>query len=130
MWALSMYLEALAMLPQLYMFQKQAGDQGVVVEVSTTMLLCIFKIFLSFQATVGHTIFALSFSRVFEIFFWVYSFKELANHAGSRASGYLVLVTQVGQLVIMGDFFYYYFKSISKGSPMELPPTYSGGPEV
>jgi hypothetical protein len=28
-----MYLESVAMVPQLYMFQKQAGDEGGVVEV-------------------------------------------------------------------------------------------------
>lgn len=28
-----MYLEAVAMLPQIYMFQKQASDQGGIVEV-------------------------------------------------------------------------------------------------
>lgn len=32
-WCLSMYLEAVAMIPQIYMFQKQAGDQGGFVEV-------------------------------------------------------------------------------------------------
>lgn len=33
-WTLSMYLEAGAMLPQIYMFQKQASNEGGVVEVS------------------------------------------------------------------------------------------------
>lgn len=108
MWALSMYLEAVAMLPQLYMFQKQAADSNVTID-----------------AILGHTIFALSFSRVFELTFWIYSFKELTSHAGSQTSGYLVLVTQLSQLIIMGDFFYYYAKSLSKGVPMELPATYS-----
>jgi hypothetical protein len=28
-------------------------------------------------------------------------------------------------LILLGDFFYYYFKSISRGLPMELPTTYS-----
>jgi ER lumen protein retaining receptor len=32
-WTLSMYLEAVAMLPQIYMFQRQASDQGGIVEV-------------------------------------------------------------------------------------------------
>ena len=32
-----MYLEAAAMLPQIFMFQKQAGDQGGVVEVHLTL---------------------------------------------------------------------------------------------
>ena len=32
-WTLSMYLEAVAMLPQIYMFQRQAGDNAGTVEV-------------------------------------------------------------------------------------------------
>jgi hypothetical protein len=32
-WTLSMYLEAVAMIPQLYMFQRQAADEGGVVDV-------------------------------------------------------------------------------------------------
>lgn len=35
MWALSMYLEAVSMIPQIYMFQRQAADEGGTVEVST-----------------------------------------------------------------------------------------------
>ena len=102
-WTFSMYLEAVAMLPQLYMFQKQASDADGTVEVM-----------------LGHVTFALGFSRIFELWFWMGSFKELANING-KVPGYIVLLSQVGQLLIMGDFFYYYFVSISKGMPMELP---------
>ena len=70
--------------------------------------------------------FALGFSRVFELIFWLISFKELTHHTGSRAAGYLVLLAQLGHLGVMGDFFYYYFRSLSIGAPMELPTTYSG----
>jgi hypothetical protein len=83
-WSLSMYLEAVAMFPQIYMFQKQAGDQGGVVD-----------------ALIGHTVFSLGFSRIFELIFWLGSFKELANSAGSRLPGYVVLVSQFGHLAIM-----------------------------
>ena len=65
--------------------------------------------------------FALGFSRVFELIFWIASFRELADTNGSQLPGYIVLLSQAGHLIIMGDFFYYYFKSISKGLPMELP---------
>lgn len=67
------------------------------------------------QALIGHTVFALGFSRIFELIFWLGSFKELSDHNGSRLPGYIVLVSQLGHLIIMGDFFYYYFKSLSKG---------------
>jgi len=96
-----MYLEAVAMLPQIYMFQKQASDMGGVVE-----------------ALIGHTVFALGFSRVFELIFWLGSFRELADKGGSRLPGYIVLISQLGHLVVMGDFFFYYFKSVRCFSEM------------
>ena len=78
------------------------------------------------QALIGHTVFALGFARVFELIFWVGSFKELSDWSGSRIPGYIVLLSQLGHLLVMADFFYYYFMSLSKGLPMELPTTYSG----
>lgn len=41
-WTTSMYLESVALFPQLYMFQKQASDEGGIVEVK---LFFIFQIF-------------------------------------------------------------------------------------
>eukprot|EP01038_Epipyxis_sp_PR26KG_P012497 gene12497-16765_t len=108
-WTISMYLEACAMVPQIYMFQRQAADEGGTVE-----------------PLIGHTVFALGFARIFELIFWIGSFKELADTNGSRAPGYLVLISQIGHLVVMADFFYYYFMSISKGLPMELPTAHHG----
>ena len=109
-WTLSMYLEAVAMLPQIYMFQKQAADVGGAVD-----------------ALIGHTVFALGFSRIFELIFWFGSFKELADHYnnGSRLPGYIVLVSQFGHLLVMADFFYYYLMSLSRGTNMELPTSYN-----
>lgn len=106
-WAASMYVEALAMAPQLYMFQKQAGDKGAKID-----------------ALLGHTVFATTFARLFELIFWVGSFKELStHHTGSTVSSYLVLLSQIAHLAIMGDFFYYYFVSISQGKDVEIKPT-------
>lgn len=112
-----MYLEAVAMLPQIYMFQKQAGDNAGTVEVNSGMCVQLKKFLccVGTQALIGHTVFALGFSRIFELIFWLGSFKELSDHNGSRLPGYIVLVSQLGHLIIMGDFFYYYFKSLSKG---------------
>lgn len=107
-WTISMYLESVAMVPQLYMFQKQASDEGGVVEALTS-----------------HMVFALGISRLFELTFWLTSYTELTHHSGSSVAGYLVLLAQIGHLGVMGDFFYYYFKSLSEGKPMELPTTYS-----
>lgn len=70
--------------------------------------------------------FALGFSRIFELIFWIVSFRELADMNGGRLPGYIVLISQLGQVVIMADFFYYYFTSLSKGVPMQLPTTTIG----
>lgn len=78
------------------------------------------------QALIGHTVFALGFARVFELIFWVGSFKELSDWSGSRLPGYIVLLSQLGHLLVMADFFFYYGMSLSKGQPMELPTAYSG----
>lgn len=105
---MSMYVEAVAMLPQLYMFQRQATDEGGTIE-----------------PLIGHTMFAVGSSRIFELIFWLGSFRELADHAGSKYPGYIVLLSQIGHLVIMADFFYYYVKSMARGLPMELPTSYA-----
>ncbi|CAM9176733.1 unnamed protein product, partial [Phaeothamnion confervicola] len=100
-WTASMYLESAAIVPQLFMFQKQA--KGVV------------------EVLVGHSVFALGFARVLDMIFWLYSYHELTNKAGSKAVGILVLGTQFVHIAIMGDFFYYYFVSIRTGELMQLP---------
>jgi ER lumen protein retaining receptor len=108
-WTISMYVECAAMLPQLYMFQKQAVSDG-----SKTV-----------EAILGHMAFALGFSRVFELIFWVTSFTELTHYSGGRIVGWVVLLAQLGHLIVMGDFFYYYLISMLTGKPMELPTTTS-----
>ena len=44
---------------------------------------------------------------------------EMAN--GNRYVGVLVLATQMVHLVIMGDFFYFYLRSVGRGMPIQLP---------
>jgi len=108
-WTNSMYLEAVAMLPQIYMFQrKAANDKGTV------------------EPLIGHTMFALGFSRIGELVFWLSSFTELADQSGGSMPGYVVLFSQIIHLIVMADYFYYYFRSMSKGVPMELPNSYAG----
>jgi hypothetical protein len=75
------------------------------------------------QVLIGHTVFALGFARIFELLFWVGSFKELVDHGGSKTPGYFIHGSQIGHLALMIDFFYYYFQSLSKGIPMALPTT-------
>jgi hypothetical protein len=95
------------MAPQLYMFQKLAGDKGIKID-----------------GVIGHTVFAVAFSRIFELCFWIGSFKELStHHLGSTVASYLTLLSQICQLAIMGDFFYYYFISLTQGKDVEIKPT-------
>jgi len=100
-WTYAMYLESVALLPQLYMFQKQANG---VVELLT-----------------AHFVAALGFGRVLEFVFWIYSYHELATTAGSKLPGYLAVLSQFMQLVLMVDFFWYYFAAVKNATPLVLP---------
>eukprot|EP00549_Striatella_unipunctata_P019823 CAMPEP_0118677356 /NCGR_PEP_ID=MMETSP0800-20121206/2583_1 /TAXON_ID=210618 ORGANISM="Striatella unipunctata, Strain CCMP2910" /NCGR_SAMPLE_ID=MMETSP0800 /ASSEMBLY_ACC=CAM_ASM_000638 /LENGTH=360 /DNA_ID=CAMNT_0006573023 /DNA_START=55 /DNA_END=1137 /DNA_ORIENTATION=+ len=100
-WTYSMYLESMALIPQLYMFQKQASG---VVELLT-----------------AHFVAALGFGRVMEFAFWIYSYHELANSAGSALPGYCALFAQFMQLVLMLDFFWYYAAAVKNATPLVLP---------
>lgn len=104
-WTISMYIEGVSMIPQLFMFSLSAAEEGGVIE-----------------TRLGHTVALLGFSRVFELLFWAKSYHELIDERmGSTFASYMVLLTQIVQLVIMGDFFYYYIKAWSKGEKMVLP---------
>jgi len=100
-WTYAMYLESAALLPQLYMFQKQSSG---VVELLT-----------------AHFVFALGFGRVMEFLFWIYSYHELADASGSKLPGYLALFSQAVQLIMMVDFFWYYYLAVKNATPLVLP---------
>jgi hypothetical protein len=100
-WTYAMYLESLALVPQLYMFQKQTTG---VVELLT-----------------AHFVAALGFGRVMEFMFWAYSYHELQTKNGSKMPGYLALFSQFVQLVLMLDFFWYYYLAVKNATPLVLP---------
>lgn len=100
-WTFSMYLESVAIAPQLFMFTKQAEAP--------------------IEVLVAHCVAALGFARVVEMAFWLWSFHELADASGSKLVGYFVLVVQFVHVAIMGDFFYFYALSLRKGTPLQLP---------
>jgi hypothetical protein len=100
-WTYAMYLESAALVPQLFMFQKQSSG---VVELLT-----------------AHFVAALGFGRIMEFMFWIYSYHELANSSGSKLPGYLALITQFLQLVLMLDFFWYYYLAVKNATPLVLP---------
>lgn len=105
-WTYAMYLESAALLPQLYMFQKQSSG---VVELLT-----------------AHFVFALGFGRVMEFLFWIYSYHELADASGSKLPGYLALFSLAVQIIMMLDFFWYYYLAVKNATPLVLPSTGGG----
>mmetsp|Transcript_24104 Transcript_24104/g.29005 ORF Transcript_24104/g.29005 Transcript_24104/m.29005 type:complete len:288 (+) Transcript_24104:85-948(+) len=106
-WTCSIYTESFAVLPQLFLFQKQASYSATV------------------EPLIGHFVAALGFSRIVEMAFWMSSFTELSDRYGNRHVGFLVLICQIVHLIIMGDFFYFYLSSIKRGLPMQLPSHHS-----
>eukprot|EP01066_Platyproteum_vivax_P008322 Platyproteum_vivax@DN3474_c0_g1_i1.p1 len=94
-WTFALYLESVCVLPQLWMFQKTGT-----VEAFTTH-------FLAGQAL----------SKLLSFFFWASSYAELNDPTKPLKSyiGIWVIVMQILQLVLMGDFIYQYLKCISKG---------------
>lgn len=99
-WTFALYLESVCVLPQLFMFQKEGK-----VEPFTTH-------FLGGQA----------FSKVLSFIFWVASYSELNGPANSIKSyvGIWVIVMQVLQLIVMGDFIYHYIRCLSRGVPVQF----------
>jgi len=100
-WTYSMYLESVALIPQLYMFQKQKSG---IVELLT-----------------AHFVAALGFGRILEFAFWVYSYHELSGSSGSSLPGYIALFAQILQMLLMLDFFWYYIKAVKNATPLVLP---------
>jgi len=100
MWAFALYIDVLAVAPQLFMFHSTGG---------------------AVASNTAHYIFALGFGRVLQLLFWVFSYHELAEASHGGFAGVLVMLSQIVGAVLMADFFYYYAKSQSKGEPMILP---------
>lgn len=100
-WTAALYLESVAMVPQLYLMSKKGG----VVE--------------SFA---GHFVACCFFSRLLMIAFWIHSYPELRpKGANFNLPGYGVLGAQLFQVVLFCDFMYYYVKSLRDSSSLVLP---------
>jgi len=102
-WATALYLEALASLPQLFMFQKENRV----------------------YPWTAHFLAAQAFSKLCNLVFWISSYQELHDHhIHQRATtginlnaylGYWVLLVQSFQLLVMGDFLLQYTKCVKNG---------------
>lgn len=97
LWAFCVYLEAVAVLPQLRMMQR-----AKVVEKFT-----------------AHYVFALGLSRFISCAHWILQIVEgdkyLWQALGSGLWPVMVLVSEVVQTFILADFCYYYVKSFAEG---------------
>jgi len=97
-WAFALYLESITVLPQLFMFMKEGRA----------------------QSHTAHFLAAQALSRLMSFIFWASSFSELSNpnHVIKQFVGNWVVVVQLIQLIIMGDFIYHYILCIQKGIPV------------
>jgi hypothetical protein len=108
-WTFALYLESVAVLPQLFMFQRKSSRNA----------------FGDVDQWVSHVVFLLGAARVMLLLFWAFSFRELnndrASHIGHQFPGYFVLFAQCMQLLLMIDFIWYYVKTAMAGEKMALP---------
>jgi len=87
-WATSLYLDVVAMVPQLWMMSK-VGKQV--------------------EALTGHYVAAIAVSRVVSFIFWYHGFPELAPvDEGFNIAGWAVICSLGLQLLLLADFMYYY----------------------
>lgn len=97
-WTIAMNLDAIAMLPQLWMLAKIGGEV---------------------EGMTSHFVVALAFSRLCGFTFWFYGYIEI--HRVSKVAGYQLLFTHAMQVFLSLDFVYYYLVARMKGKRMALP---------
>jgi ER lumen protein retaining receptor len=93
LWTFSLWLESVAILPQLFMLQRTGTAENLTV----------------------HYIFALGLYRGFYVLNWIY--RYWVEDWFSLVS----FVTGLIQTAVYSDFFYIYYKNVMKGKKFELP---------
>mmetsp|Transcript_24075 Transcript_24075/g.83577 ORF Transcript_24075/g.83577 Transcript_24075/m.83577 type:complete len:289 (-) Transcript_24075:41-907(-) len=104
-WTFALYLEAVAVVPQLWVFH-QRDKRGADLAAFTT-----------------HMVFALGMGAVLHLLFWLSSHDELNQSAlfSSGLVGYLTVLACIVQVALMGDFLFLYLKAWRAGEQMLLP---------
>mmetsp|Transcript_7940 Transcript_7940/g.22867 ORF Transcript_7940/g.22867 Transcript_7940/m.22867 type:complete len:226 (-) Transcript_7940:159-836(-) len=97
LWTFSIYLESIAILPQLIVLQRYKEVENLT----------------------GNYIFFMGAYRGLYIFNWIYR----ANTEPNYRHHWVVYFCGVLQTLLYADFFYYYVKAKAKGSKMSLPQT-------
>ena len=98
MFIYSIILESVAIYPQIILFSTKKGE----IETYTSN-------FIAFQGL----------STIFVLIFWFKNYLSLEDNDSlllGRFSGYVVIFSEILQLIIIGYYFYLYFKSIMKRS--------------
>lgn len=100
-WTLSIYLEALAMAPQLFLLTKLGG---------------------SVESLQGHYLACTFASRAVMLRLWSRCFSEVVGmERGGRAAGLGILAAHVLACVVLSDFMYIYFRSFRKSETRLMP---------
>merc|ERR1711865_1114933 len=97
LWTFSIYLESIAIMPQLILLQRYGEVENLT----------------------GNYIFFMGAYRFLYILNWVYR----AHTEKGYQHHWVVYLCGVLQTLLYADFFYYYFKSKSKGGRFRLPTT-------
>jgi len=113
LWFFSLYLETIAMLPQLFMLTKLGGEV---------------------EGMTSHFVFLVCAAKCFAWSFWFVGYPELAegyvdadddgipeDWGHSNYGGYAIILCYSIQLLGSGDFVYYYMKSVVTQTSMSLP---------
>jgi len=100
LWQASTNVDTVAMIPQLWMLSKIGGEV---------------------DGMTAHFVVALFFSRFCSFAFWFYGYKELRRGQAPNLAGGLLIMCHTVQLVLSGDFLYYFTVARVKGKRLVLP---------
>jgi ER lumen protein retaining receptor len=106
LWALSQYLEVVAVVPQFMVFMKKGGE---------------------IETPTSHYLASQVLARILNVIFWLDTYVELnSSHVHSIALfkeyvGWIFIVAQFAHLCVMSEFSYLYIKSLRSGASVSLP---------
>jgi ER lumen protein retaining receptor len=96
LWAFSIWLEAVAILPQLFMLQRTGEAETI-----TT-----------------HYLFALGIYRALYIPNWIYRY---VTEGESHKTDWIAIIAGIIQTILYSDFFWIYYTKVMKGKKFKLP---------
>lgn len=68
------------------------------------------------ESCISHFVYALAFGSFLHLVFWFSSYHELGEKDAGQHVGYAVIFVQIGHMLMMADFLYYYFKRYARCS--------------